>query len=258
MEIIWGHSLAKSHYPTVLKTTLFLPSNNNHLSIKSNTRGLRDTEGKKQQHTLNIHKCLQGTNWLWVTYVSNVNVNCKWKHPLVESRGHFKALMWSFYGFPAPLGPSKQTFSSILGCSAALSSPHPGWDTGAGSGGCQTRPAGPPGGSCTRLHEQQPHNLRKKRDEVSCLRLWDGASLAWKTLISSVTLLVFLDGSTLCCLHAPGSTEAFPHLTLGCLVTRLIQEIITVSWQLLYLCINAEQSIQHAVTPLAKVQTGKD
>lgn len=132
--------------------------------------------------------------------------------------------------FQPLLGHLKQTkfeTLTIWDCWAALRSPPPGWGTAAGSGGCQTRPAGPPGGSCIRQHEQQHHNLRRIREKVSGLGPGDRASSTWRNNQFSG-----IYGSTLCCLCAPGLTEGFPHLTPGCLDTRLTQEIITVSWQL--------------------------
>lgn len=45
-----------------------------------------------------------------------------------------------------------------------MEAPLPGWDTAWGCGGCRTRPAGPPGGSCTRPLEQLPRSLQAEGD----------------------------------------------------------------------------------------------
>lgn len=49
----------------------------------------------------------------------------------------------------------------ILSC-CMTSSPLPDLDRAGESGYCQIHPVGPSGGSCTRPHAQQLHNLRKK------------------------------------------------------------------------------------------------
>lgn len=47
-----------------------------------------------------------------------------------------------------------------------MRAPLPGWDRVGESDGCQIRPVGPPGGSCTRQHEQQLRNLKTKKSKT--------------------------------------------------------------------------------------------
>lgn len=61
-----------------------------------------------------------------------------------------------------------------------MRAPLPGWGRVGGSGGCRTRPVGPPGGSCIHQHEQPPRNLKKGKKK----KHW--RSEATWTLVQSV------------------------------------------------------------------------